>query len=113
MGRPAACAGLALADRWRGLRVVSIDPFVPTGEAWRLGQRLHTHGAMPVIPRIPVSWGELIDKITILEIKVERLQAPAAAAHARGELALLIASLAGLAAPAALASLRAELSAVN
>ena len=29
-----------------------------------------------VTPCVPVSWGELIDKITILEIKAERLRAP-------------------------------------
>ncbi len=29
-------------------------------------------------PTIPVSWGELIDKITILEIKAERLTSDAA-----------------------------------
>ncbi len=40
-------------------------------------------------PMIPVSWGELLDKITILEIKVERLRDAAAAANAAGELALL------------------------
>jgi hypothetical protein len=28
-------------------------------------------------PKIPVSWGELIDKITILEIKADRLEAGA------------------------------------
>ena len=30
----------------------------------------------PRAPLVPVSWGELIDKICILEIKVERLAAP-------------------------------------
>jgi hypothetical protein len=40
-------------------------------------------------PMIPVSWGELLDKITILEIKTERLRDPAAAANAGRELALL------------------------
>ena len=30
------------------------------------------------LARAPVSWGEVIDKITILEIKVERLSAPGA-----------------------------------
>ena len=44
---------------------------------------------MSEMPRVPVSWGELIDKITILEIKVERLRSPAAAANARRELELL------------------------
>jgi hypothetical protein len=44
---------------------------------------------MSGMPHAPVSWGELIDKITILEIKVERLRAPDAAANARRELALL------------------------
>jgi hypothetical protein len=41
------------------------------------------------IPRIPISWGELIDKITILEIKVERLQSEAARANSARELGLL------------------------
>lgn len=44
---------------------------------------------MNEMPRVPVSWGELIDKITILEIKVERLRAPAAVANAQRELELL------------------------
>lgn len=41
------------------------------------------------IPHIPTSWGELIDKITILEIKVERLQSEPARANAARELGLL------------------------
>jgi hypothetical protein len=41
------------------------------------------------IPHIPTSWGELIDKITILEIKVERLQSESARANAARELRLL------------------------
>lgn len=41
-------------------------------------------------PQVPVSWGELIDKITILEIKSERIRAEAALANVRGELALLL-----------------------
>ena len=62
-------------------------------------------------PRVPVSWGELIDKITILEIKTERLRAPAARTNAAHELALLREVL--TAPPAGLAALRAELAAVN
>jgi hypothetical protein len=65
-------------------------------------------------PRVPVSWGELIDKITILEIKIERFRAPRAAANAKAELALLLDELAALPAPPSdLAALRAALSAVN
>ena len=41
------------------------------------------------IPHAPVSWGELIDKITILEIKCARLASPAAIANATKELTLL------------------------
>jgi hypothetical protein len=67
-----------------------------------------------VIPRVPISWGELIDKITILEIKMERLQAPAAVTNAAHELALLRGVLAELAeAPPGLATLRGELAEVN
>jgi hypothetical protein len=40
-------------------------------------------------PHVPTSWGELIDKITILEIKVERLSTEQARANAAKELALL------------------------
>jgi hypothetical protein len=32
----------------------------------------------PPMPLVPVAWGELIDKLTILEIKRERLTAPKA-----------------------------------
>jgi len=37
-------------------------------------------------PRIPVSWGELLDKISILQIKSERVSAAAALANIRTEL---------------------------
>lgn len=37
-------------------------------------------------PSVPVSWGELLDKVTILEIKSERLTSKAAAANVRHEL---------------------------
>jgi hypothetical protein len=44
---------------------------------------------IPPVPRIPVSWGELIDKLTILEIKTERLSAEEARANASREFSLL------------------------
>ena len=44
--------------------------------------------APPAMPLVPVSWGELIDKITILEIKRKRLDG-AARANTATELALL------------------------
>jgi hypothetical protein len=61
-------------------------------------------------PTIPVSWGELLDKISILEIKVLRIHAPASRANAANELALL-----RQAAPATdgVAELMAALRAVN
>jgi hypothetical protein len=37
-------------------------------------------------PSVPVSWGELLDKVTILEIKSERLTSEAALANVRHEL---------------------------
>jgi len=43
----------------------------------------------PALPQVPISWGELIDKITILEIKVERLSTDEAKANAAKELGLL------------------------
>jgi hypothetical protein len=40
-------------------------------------------------PRVPVSWGELVDKITILQIKSERIAARDARANVARELASL------------------------
>lgn len=41
------------------------------------------------VPLAPVSWGELWDKITILQIKVDRIRNPKSRANAAHELALL------------------------
>lgn len=41
------------------------------------------------LPLAPVSWGELLDKITILEIKVARIAAAPARANVARELSLL------------------------
>jgi protein subunit release factor A len=43
----------------------------------------------PACPLVPVSWGELLDKITILEIKRERIEDTAARANVARELAAL------------------------
>ncbi len=40
-------------------------------------------------PRVPVSWGELVDKITILQIKAERIASKEARANVAHELASL------------------------
>jgi hypothetical protein len=62
-------------------------------------------------PLIPVSRGELLDKIAILEIKAERLRAPEAVANVERELALLRAAAGTL--PPEAAPLRSALLAVN
>jgi hypothetical protein len=65
-------------------------------------------------PIVPVSWGELLDKIAILEIKRQRLRASEALANAEREHAALTPALAVLdPAPAELPGLRAALAAVN
>jgi hypothetical protein len=67
-----------------------------------------------VDPVVPVSWGELLDKVAILEIKRLRLRAPDAVANAERELGALGPALAILEpAPAGLGELRAALAAVN
>ncbi|HEX2940006.1 MAG TPA: DUF6165 family protein [Rhodopila sp.] len=66
---------------------------------------------MTAAPLIPVSWGELLDKIAILEIKAHRLAAPAARANAVQEWALLRQAAASM--PLSLAEHRASLLAVN
>lgn len=40
-------------------------------------------------PLVPVSWGELLDKISILEIKAQRIASESAGANVRTELSLL------------------------
>ena len=45
--------------------------------------------AVERFPRAPISWGELIDKITILEIKSQRITDDAKLANVRNELDLL------------------------
>lgn len=66
------------------------------------------------MPTIEVSWGELVDKITILEIKVQRLTSPAAVANVRKELAALVRALAGVGSPPAVfEELKRELKAIN
>ena len=62
-------------------------------------------------PPIPVSWGELADKVSILEIKCDRLRAPDAVANTARELAALTAVLAPVAKTIALE--RSALTAVN
>ena len=44
---------------------------------------------MTDIPYVPVSWGELLDKITILELKRDRMSDAAALRNVARELALL------------------------
>lgn len=68
---------------------------------------------MTAIPHAPISWGELIDKITILEIKREKITAPAAAANIARELAALEAVAAAVLDTPGLAALTAELKAIN
>lgn len=64
-------------------------------------------------PTVPVSWGELVDKITILEIKERRLHMPEAVANVRQELKALASAAAGALDHPDLAALRAELRSIN
>ncbi len=70
---------------------------------------------MPGVPiRVAISAGELIDRITILQIKSERMDGAAKLANVRAELAELTAvRKAALPASEALAGLAAELKAIN
>ena len=69
---------------------------------------------MADVIKVPVSFGEVLDKITILEIKNERLTRPEALDNVRRELGLLNESLAALGLDqGTLAPLRAALKAIN
>ncbi len=64
-------------------------------------------------PFVPISWGELLDKITILEIKELKILAPSARENIRKELKYLlgIADLSNK--PGEILSLKTELTTVN
>lgn len=62
---------------------------------------------------VPVAWGELVDKITILEIKSERIADPAKLANVATELRLLRERLGTVEADPAVARLHAALKGVN
>ena len=66
----------------------------------------------PATPKVPVSWGELIDKITILEIKRARLSGDTARANVERELSLLL-EIAGDVDNEALARSRDQLKTLN
>ena len=65
------------------------------------------------MPRVPVSWGELIDKITILEIKEQRLSSSRALANVGRELASLNGALAELKPESDIQALKQRLKAIN
>jgi len=64
-------------------------------------------------PKIPVSWGELIDKITILEIKRAKLQGETARANVERELSLLREAAGAVIDNGALAPLQEKLKGLN
>ena len=64
-------------------------------------------------PRIPVSWGELIDKIAILEIKRERIGAKKAVRNVEKELDILRGIAEPILAINNVAALKARLDAIN
>lgn len=64
-------------------------------------------------PDVPVSWGELIDKVTILEIKAERIKRPQALANVEREHRLLHAIAAQVQGEVGVAALTADLKHVN
>jgi hypothetical protein len=134
LGRPAWVALKRVPD-WRWLMDRPDSPWYPTLRLFRqtvhddwpgvfakieselkavLAARPKTAATIAPTPRVPVSWGELLDKMTILEIKSVRLKDPAARANVAKELALLTAEVGGtLAGNAKLAELKARLRLVN
>jgi len=68
---------------------------------------------MPATPAIPVSWGELLDKISILDLKRRHLDRPDALANVVHEHDLLCAIAAPAMAREGIAALVAQLAAVN
>ena len=65
------------------------------------------------VPMVALSWGEVIDKITILEIKQQRLSSAQAIDNVRRELAALNKVVAATTVPDGLAALKQALRTVN
>ncbi len=81
----------------------------PTG-----GADAPTSALPPGTALAPVAFGELVDKISILEIKRDRIADPKKNANVRRELDVLNAALAGFASlPSAFSALKAELRRIN
>src|SRR5262249_8012245 len=127
LGVPAWVA-LGVEADWRWLRDRPDSVWYPTMRLFRqkaagdweevferMAAELSCPGARRPLPfRVEVSPGELLDKITILEIKRERIGDPEKLRHVAAELAELEAACAGrLADSPELRRLRAELRRVN
>ena len=69
--------------------------------------------AQESVPMVALSWGEVIDKITILEIKQQRLSSAQAIDNVRRELAALNKVVAATTVPDGLAALKQALRTVN
>lgn len=106
LGKPTWVA-LKYSPDWRWLLGRSDSPWYPTVRLFRqesigdwskvfadmtaaLAERLAV-SPPSTTPHVPISWGELIDKITILEIKSDRLTEQGSLANVRHELSLLTA----------------------
>jgi Family of unknown function (DUF6165) len=68
---------------------------------------------MTDLPYVPMSWGELIDKITILEIKITRLPTQAGRDNAAKELELLCAVAGPVLGKAEILAMAAQLKELN
>ena len=104
LGRPVWVA-LKYVPDWRWLLDRADSPWYPTMRLFRqktqgdwpavfadIAQELTnlaTVAPVRAAPRVPVSWGELIDKLTILEIKHARIGDAAALANVARELSLV------------------------
>ena len=112
LGRPVWIAMRHVTD-WRWMADGEATPWYPTARLFKQTRRGDWGGvfermaselaktassppadgpaASPATPLVPISLGELIDKITILEIKSERIDDPKKSANIRRELDLLLA----------------------
>ncbi len=70
-------------------------------------------GKGPVLPKVPVSVGELLDKISILEIKLEQISNEEKLRDIRQELSFLVATLDSLNLPSEVLVLATKLKGVN
>jgi len=81
---------------WDGIFLRMAEALTELPESRESFQKHESHPQIQKGPNVEVSWGELLDKISILEIKAERMNSPVSLTNVRRELEHLKSTLGAL-----------------